>query len=250
MKTATVPIKNVARLAQAAESLINASPDMPRMGVVYGRSGFGKTTAVAWMVNNVRGLYVRAMATSTPSSLLAAISKECFLEPRNSCAQMVDRIIEYLARTQRPIFIDEGDYLVDSKRMTETLRDLHDLAVVPVVLVGMEHMVKKLQMREQLYNRLAQQVRFEAADFQDARLLADKLCEVKIEDDLLKRVYNAPEVGGVVRRLVVALAHIESRARIMGVQSIDAAAWGSSGNFFTNEPAEATTRGGKVSVLR
>src|SRR3990167_8645189 len=139
MKYKICHIKNVARLAEAGDALINRGPRMPGMGLIYGPTGYGKSTASAWFVNQCHGVYVRAVALWSPSSMLETILRELRCEARgNSNARRVDAIIDKLAETGRPLFVDEADYLLDSKRMIETLRDLHDLATVPVILIGMD----------------------------------------------------------------------------------------------------------------
>jgi DNA transposition AAA+ family ATPase len=232
MKSKIVPIKNVARLSDAGEALVRRAPGMPGMGLVEGETGFGKTTAVTWYCNRANAVYVRALAAWTPASMFGSILKELGKQPRGSCAQMMDEIIEALALSNRPLFIDEADYLVRSLRMTESLRDVHDLATVPVVLIGMAGIDQRLAHRKQLTGRVMQHVRFEACDAEDAALLARELCEVRVKTDLLADLVK--QVGGSVRLIVVGLARIEEYARRKGLDSIGSADWGRRA-FFTGE---------------
>jgi hypothetical protein len=233
--------KNVARLAEAGDALINRAPGMPGMGLVYGPTGYGKTTATAWFVNQVRGVYVRAMALWSPSSFLAAVQREIDIEPQGGLAQQAEAIIEHLMQRNRPLFVDEADYLLGSTRMVETLRDLHDMATVPVILIGMDGMQRKIQVRQQLTGRLAEWVAFGGADIEDARILADTLSEVKIGDDLLAMLHEAgcpkdrqgQALGGAsVRNLIVGLARIERLARAKGLKTVHATHWPRGRDFF------------------
>lgn len=233
MKSLIVPINNVSRLAEAGEALIHRSYGMPGMGLIHGETGYGKTTATTWYAQKCRAVYVRALASWTPSTMMETILRELDLPARNKLAYMVEDIVQALAVQRRPLFIDEADYLVDSKRMSETVRDFHDLSTQPVILIGMDKIAAKLKHRQQLTGRIAQDVRFEALDAADARLIADKLCEVKVADDLLERLHGA--TNGSVRLLVVGLARIESLARTLGLAEISAKHWAGKAAFFTGE---------------
>jgi len=236
--------KNVARLSEAGDSLINRGPGMPGMGLIYGPTGYGKSTSATWFVNQCNGIYVRAMAMWCPSAMLAAILRELDIEQYGNNAVMCDRIIENLARHNRPLFIDEADYLLDSKRMVETLRDLHDMATVPVILIGMDGIQRKLLGRQQLAGRLAEWVEFAGADIEDARVLADGLCEVKVGDDLLEQLHLAASaklkggkiVGGASARLmVVGLSRIEQLARHRGNKVMHLKDWPRGRDFFLGD---------------
>lgn len=261
MKHRIVPIKNVIALSEASDALIHRGMGMPGMGLIWGQTGAGKTTAATWLINRVHGVYVRALSTSTPSSFLGSILRELDQEPGGSCAQMVERIVERLATSMRPLFIDETDYVADSKRLTETLRDIHDLSTVPVVLIGMQGIQRKLQHREQLSGRIAQWVEFGPADHEDARALTDGLCEVEVADDLLERLHSA--AGGEVRRICVGLGRIEQHARARSLDRISLADWshgdegffipraaGSPGARGSNGAARPATNGRRQSVAR
>ena len=245
MKSKTVLIDNVARLAEAGEALLRRAPNMPGMGLVHGETGYGKSTAVAWFANrpSVNAVYVRALATWTPAAMLEAILKKLGRSPRGGSSKMMEDIIEILALAQRPLFVDEADYLVDSKKMTESLRDLHDMATVPVVLIGMGGIDQRLAHRKQLTGRVMQDVKFNPLGEDDAQKLAKDLAEVEIKPDLVQLLNR--QAAGSVRLLVVGLSRIELVAKSRGMGSIDAAAWGK-GQFFTGEAPDA----GKVAQLR
>lgn len=245
MKHKICHIKNVARLAEAGDALINRGPGMPGMGLISGATGYGKTTASAWFVNQCRGIYVRAMAMWSPSSMLIAILRELDCEPRGRNSHMVDVITEKLAQHGRPLFVDEADYLLDSKRMLETLRDVHDLSTVPVILIGEEDAHRKLRTYKRLTRRIAEHVEFAGADLEDARILADNLCEVKVADDLLEQLHytacakkrGSKEVigGASVGLMVVGLSRIEQNARHRGLKTVHLKDWKRGSDFFLGE---------------
>lgn len=241
MLTKIVPVKNVTRLNDAGEALRRRPAGMPGMGLVHGETGYGKTTAVTWYSNRCNAAYVRATALWTPAAMMGKIAEELRIRARGSCAQMMDDIIDALALANRPLFVDEADYIVDSKRMTEALRDLHDMTTVPVVLIGMGGIDQRLSHRKQLTGRLMQDVRFQPLDLEDARSIANTLCEVAVADDLLERLHA--QCGGSTRLLVVGLSRIEERAKSQGTDQISSAGWGKADAFFTGEaPSAAAAR--------
>lgn len=252
MKHRIVPVKNVGRLAEAGTALINRAPGMPGMGLVYGATGYGKTTAITWFVNQCHGVYVRALAAWSPAAMLRAILRELDTDAvRPSCAGMVEQIIEKLAISNRPLFIDEVDYIVEDRKMSETLRDLHDLASVPVILIGMAGIQRKIVNRQQLTGRLAQWVEFKPCDFEDIRAVAQELCEVEIREDLLRKMHK--QTGGSIRLAVVGLARIEGFAKARGLASIGGEEWpgnGGNGEFFIGEAPKAGQATSKPSKLR
>ncbi len=230
MRTKIVPISNIARLSDAANALVNRSNGMPGMGLVEGQTGYGKTTAVAWLAIRLNGVFVRALSTTTPSSLLESICKELGIGKRQGNVNAVEDIVRKLAETGRPLFIDEADYLAGKRSLIETLRDIHDLAAVPVVLIGMHGFRRKLIGLEQLTGRIAQWVEFEPSTIADAQLLANELSEVKVQADLVAKLHMAAR--GEVRRMVVGLNRIEQFARARGLDVIGAADWPVQSDFF------------------
>lgn len=265
MKNRILPVKNVSRLKAAGDALISRSMGMPGMGLIWGPTGYGKTTATTWFVNQCNGVYIRAMRLWSPKSMLTALARELDLDVhgRNN-GEMVEAIIQRLAESGRPLFLDEADYVVESRRLTDTLRDIHDLSTVPVILIGMHGIEKRIRGNEQFTGRIAQWVAFQGADHEDARILADGLCEVAIEDDLLDALHKAAapkrrqESGAEIRRLVVGLGQIEYFARARGMDCIGLADWPDDRDYFLGQaamPAAPTPAGksrgkGKVAKLR
>ena len=259
MKFKILPVKNVSRLNEAGNALIQRDLGMPGMGLIWGPTGYGKTTAATWFINQCHGVYIRAMRLWSPKSMLTAIARELDqdVKGRNN-GEMVEAIIQRLAETGRPVFIDEADYIVESRRLTDTLRDIHDLSTVPVILIGMHGIEKRIRGNEQFTGRIAQWVAFEGLDLADAKLLAGGLAEVEIAPDLLQQLHRAasPKTlsggaspGAEVRRLVVGLGRIEQYARSRGLQRIGAEEWPHGDEFFIGQAAPGG-KPGKVASLR
>lgn len=242
MKSIVAPVKNIGNLLEASEALLTRTPGTPGIGLIFGKSGLGKTTATAWFINRCNGVYIRALATWTPGSMLQTILRELDVAPTKlRAAPMVSQIVDILKVTGRPLFIDEFDYIVEDKKMTETLRDIHDLSSVPIVLVGMDGVQQKVQLRDQFVNRIAQWVEFKPADFEDTQLLSGELCEVTIKVELLRKLFDASK--GVIRLIVIGLDAIERRAQTLGIAEIGLEEWGNA-SFFLSESPKAKKRGG------
>lgn len=260
MRPRILPIKNVARLKTAGDALVNRSYGMPGIGLVWGPTGYGKTTACTWLVNQVNGLYIRAMRLWSPKTMLTAIARELDIAPRRlNNGELVEAIVERLAETGRPLFIDEADYVVESSRLVDTLRDIHDLSSAPVILIGMHGIEKRIRGNEQFTGRIAQWVGFQGADLDDARLLADGLAEVTVQPDLLTALHQAAtpkrrgkpgDEGAEVRRIVVGLGQIETFARARGLTTIGAADWPAGRDFFIGQAAAPSAPAGKVTPIK
>lgn len=216
--------KSVASLSGAYEALQGRDAGVPGMALVHGYSGAGKTTAITWLCNRTKGVYVRALRMWTPNSMLAKVMGELKSARLNSNAAMVEFIASKLMEQDRPLFVDEADYLLSDGAMIETLRDIHDISGAPVVLVGMKGIELKFKSRPQLERRISHWVEFLPSDLEDARTLADTVCEVKLDDELLERLYN--ETSGSVGLMVVGMSRIEALAKANGWKAVGSNQWG------------------------
>lgn len=230
MKDKIAPVKNLLRLAELGLSLKDRSISTPGIGVVYGDTGFGKTTGLAWYgVRQERAVYVRALQLWTPLTMLETIAGELDVQTDRSLAKTLTRIVSELVAQNRMLIVDEADYVVGNVKLLNTLRDVHDLSTMPVVLVGMADFVKKLRTRmdqRQFSGRVAFELEFKPLDLDDTRLLAKELLDddVKIDDALLTRLHDACE--GSARLVRVGLARIEAFARKKNLRKVTEGDWG------------------------
>jgi len=231
-----VPVKNVLMLHSALEALSQRSIGVPGLGLIYGRTGAGKSTALASMIARTGAAFVRAHSAITLSNLLDMICFELGVEGKlNRNSEKFRLICEALQACPRPIFVDEGDYLLHDIRMLEILRDIHDTEQVPVLLVGMAGIERKLVSRPQFARRISQRVEFQPCDLEDARLVTDALCEVEIQEDLLLLMHKKTQ--GCIGHMVVALAQFEAMAKGHRWTSLDAARWGERTMFLGSDRA-------------
>ena len=229
MKHDIVDVNNLQRLSAAFSLLQGAGYGMSKFGLVHGTAGFGKTTAVGWLSqpNQANAIFVTATPFWTPTSMLKTLIHELGFEPIGRGTQdYFNQVVEAVSRFQRPLFVDEADFIFDApsgKRMVESLRSVHDIAGVPVLLIGMDKISAKVRRLPQLNSRIAQEICFDPLTLEDAAAIAAQNIEVGIAPDLLADVHSA--ANGNARYLCEGLAKAENFAVRQGWQVIDLAGW-------------------------
>lgn len=230
MKFETAPTKNVKKFLAATKILMDRSPGVEGMGLLWGRPGEGKSTVIAFATRHTNGVFLRTNSCWSVTAMLRALSVELRLPQLRYRDPMLSAAVEALAANPRPIFIDEADYLLRNPAMLDALRDIYDLTGVPVVLIGMEDMAVKVQAVPKLARRVTQWVEFSGVDLGDARVLADTVCEIPLDDALLARLHKA--ANGNVGRMVTGLARVEAFARSNSMENVTSEAYGSRPFFF------------------
>lgn len=227
MKTKIAIVSNVVATQMMVEALTQRAHGVPGIGLIYGDPGLGKTTATAWLVNRCDGIYIRATSGMSLTQLLRQIVKELSGPDIYTREAMLNYIIEHMAISNRTLFIDEADYLLNDKNTLEIVRDIHDLTYCPVVLIGMESVRRKLQRHRQFYNRISEWLEFKPTQFEDLQIIVSAVIEpiLTIQDDLLQQLLS--DTDGEVRRIITGLSKIEAFALANGLTSIDLQQWGS-----------------------
>lgn len=222
--------KNVRRFQAAIRELRNRSLGVEGMGLLWGRPGEGKTTIIAHSANETGGVYLRANAGWTVTSMLQALVRELGGTPGNRRSPMMDYCFDKLRGGGRPIYVDEADYLFRQTDMLDALRDIYDETGSPVILIGMEDIARTIQNNGRFARRITAWIQFNGIDIEDARTVADTICEVSLEDDLLDHLHQ--EAAANIGRMVVGLSRIERFAKTSGLTSVSRAAWGDRELFY------------------
>jgi DNA transposition AAA+ family ATPase len=223
MKHELASTKNVRRFQTAMRELRDRSLGVEGMGLLWGKPGEGKTTIIAHTANQTGGIYMRANAAWTVTSMLQTLVRELGGTPGNRRAPMMEWCFEKLRGGSRPIFIDESDYLFRQTEMLDALRDVYDETGSPVVLIGMEDIARTIQNNGRFARRITAWIQFNGLDIEDARTVANTVCEIILEDDLLEYLHQ--EAGANIGRMVVGLSRIERFAKASGLDSVSRAAW-------------------------
>ena len=223
------PLQNVGLCLSALERATKRPGHLPGLVVMYGPSGTGKSTAAAYVATRLDAYYVEARSSWTKKAMLEAIlcsmdiRKGRTVQPARTLAGMVDQAAEQLARSGRPLIIDEMDHVVE-KNAVEVVRDLYEASRAAILLIGEEALPGKLAQWERFHGRILDWVAAQPADLDDGRALRSMYCDrVGVADDLLADVVAAAE--GSVRRICVNLERIQEQGQLDGVDVMDRAAW-------------------------
>ncbi len=230
MKFEMAMTTNVRRFLAAVRELNDRPIGVEGMGLLWGHPGEGKSTTIAYATNTLNGIFLRVNACWTVTSLLGALMVELGQPSGRFRAPMVDASVRCLMEQPRPIFIDEADYLLRQTDMLDVMRDIYDTTGSPVILIGMEEMARKVQTNGRFARRITQWVEFRGISLKDARTLADTVCEVAVEDDLLTRLHEASKAN--IGRMTTGLSRIERLAKFNKIESMSLDVWGDRPFFF------------------
>lgn len=226
------PLRNVMLLAELIERVMNRPTGLPGMATFHGFSGYGKSFAAMYAANKHRAYHVQVKSVWTRKKLCTAILAEMGIQPAATIPDMVDQIGQQLSLSQRPLIIDEADFLV-AKGMIEVVRDIYESSQSTIVLIGEEQLPQKLKVWERVHGRMLDWVAAEPGTPADTKHLARLYCRgIEVTEDLLAALHDAS--AGSVRRICVNLDRVREFAQTAGLTKIDLAGFG--GDFFTGNP--------------
>lgn len=227
------PLRNISILSALIRTMMERKAHLPGMGTLSGPSGFGKSFAAGYAAGQFRAYYVEARSVETKKSLLLSILKQQGIEPARTIPEMSDQIAEELAKSRRPLIIDEFDHIV-ARNLVELVRDIYEKSQGTVILIGEEQLPGKLRKWERFHGRVRAWEQAEPCALADAQALARLYCpRVEVADDLLSRLVALAH--GSCRRVCNNLDDIYSYARDAGLSRIGAADWGNR-PLHTGEP--------------
>lgn len=212
MRHVIAPVKNIVNLQSMYDSLSNRTTGIPGMGLAHGFAGLGKTTAIAALVGNTNALNIVASPIWSPSAMLGQLMRELGSNPIRQLSSMMDYIVRQIGASRRTLIIDDINFVIENRdgrqanQLLEILRAIHDQTNLPILLVGHQG-TERLIERPQLRRRISEELEFKPLDMEDARILADTICEVTIADDLLQYLFD--EMKGNAGFMTVGLAKIE-----------------------------------------
>ena len=213
-----VKTRNVKNFVGLMNNLIDKSNEVPKMGLIYGDPGLGKTQTAVWWATNNDAVYVRAQNKMTCRWLLEKIVYELGESPSRKMADLIEQCITHLRLKPQVIIIDEVDYLINRHRIVETLRDLHDLTGVPIVLIGMQEAKTKLGKYRHLYDRISEIIEFKSFSKDDLDVIVEELSEIKITDEA-KEIFF--EKTNRFRQVIKGISLLENLAKTNGLHKID-----------------------------
>lgn len=235
MTVANIPVNNQEKQSYAAlknmlllDTLVTRAIERPDHlpGIVgfSGPSGFGKSTAAAYVAAKHQADYIEVRSLWTKRSFLENLVRLQGQPPRRVAHDLLEQVVQGLARSGRPLIIDEFDNAID-RGLVEIVRDIHEQTKAPIIIIGEEKLPLKLKRWERFDGRVLDWAQAQPADLDDARTLARHYQKgIRIEDDLLEVLAKAAK--GSVRRIVTNIERIAYYAKNEGMKSISRNDWG------------------------
>ena len=190
MNKTCVRTNNVKNFIGLVENLVNKPKNIPKMGLVYGEPGLGKTQTVLWLVCKYDGIYLRASNLMTGRWLLDGLIKEMDELPRYLTSDNFNLVVKKLKTNPKVIFIDEIDYLMNNFKTVEILRDLHDETDCPIIMIGMGLAYRKLERYKHLYDRFSEILKFETFGVSDISQIVNELSQVLVCTDAIEYIHQ------------------------------------------------------------
>jgi len=193
MKRIFVKTQNVKNFTGLIENLQNKPKNIPKMGLVYGEPGLGKSQTALWLACKYDAIYLRAANLMTGRWLLEELVKELDEIPRFLTADNFNLLTKKLKQNPKIIIVDEIDYLMNNGKTVEILRDIHDETDCPVIFVGMGLANKKFERYPHLYDRFSEILKFESFNTKDLKQIFDELSEIPVTTDaieFIQKKYN------------------------------------------------------------
>ena len=217
MNKVFVRTKNVKKFVALMEEVKQLPANIPKIVLVFGEYGLGKSETIKWWTFKNDCIYVRANQGMTSRWLLSEIAEELGEEAFWHIQDTFNLVEQKLKQNPKPLIIDEVDYLVTNNAI-EILRDLHDRTGCPMILVGMINIDKKLSRYPHLKDRIYKAFKFEAYDKQDIKQILSELSEIPITNDGLE--YLATR-HNQFRQIVKLINKIEKLAQINELKELN-----------------------------
>ena len=212
-----VRTKNVKGFVNLMSELENLPLKIPKIALVYGGYGLGKSETIKWWTFKNDCIYVRANQGMSSRWLLSDIAEELNVESYWHIEETFNEIEKALIKSHKTIIIDEVDYLVDKKSI-ETLRDLHDRTGCPLVLVGMANVNVKLARYPHLMDRVYKKYEFQKYTSEDIKQILEELTEIPFTNDGLEYLSSRENQ---FRQIVKLLNKIEKKAKTNQIKLLD-----------------------------
>ena len=190
MKKTFIKTQNVKNFIGLVEILISKPKNIPKMGLVYGEPGLGKSQSALWLACKYDAVYLRATNLMTGRWLLEELVKELDEIPRYLTSDNFNLIIKKLKQEPEIIFIDEIDYLINNYKTIETLRYIHDETDCPIIFIGMGLTHRKLERYKHLYDRFSEILKFETFGVNDIGQIINQLSEITFTTDAIEYIHS------------------------------------------------------------
>ena len=217
MNKTFVRTRNVRNFIGLVEALKSKPKNFPKMGLIYGEPGLGKSQTALWLACKYDGIYIRASNLMTSRWLVEEIVREMDELPRYLTSDNFNVVISKLIQKPKIIFVDEIDYLMNNYKSVETLRDIHDKTGCPIIFVGMGLALRKLERYKHLYDRFSEIVKFETFEIEDLSQIFSQLSEIPFTPDSIEYIHKK---YNRFRQIVQLISKLESFAKENNLEEI------------------------------
>lgn len=211
-------IRNILQCYTAVKRTMERNPLLPGISAFYGPSGFGKSTAANYVATKTNAFYVQVKSTYTKKAFLQALLREMSIPSPTTLSEMMELASSELAKSGRPLIIDEFDHLVQGNKV-EIVRDLYEASQGTFLIIGEEMLARKLEKWERFHGRVINWVPALPADLEDVRQLCSIYApKLEIDDPVLEKLLV--QVKGSTRRVSTNLEMLNEKALEDGVKHI------------------------------
>lgn len=241
MKNGFVPTENYRRFAEAIKNMEGRGAQEACFVLVVGEPGRSKSNITeGWAARLNNGfdkpgvIYLRANKGWKPTFFRRELARQLGIDSGGNSYDLFNRLIDRLAYLGFPkLVVDEVQHCLDDRAaVLESLRDITDRTNSIAVLVAGDddanrNLLNAIKRHKNIASRIGQVVEFELATPQDVTLICRQLAEVEVAPDLIARIHR--DCGGVMRKIMNAVATVERIAKTSGLTRIDDAQFKASG---------------------
>lgn len=234
------PLRNVKLLGALIQQLKDREPDMPGMGCFHGFSGYGKSSAATYNAQLYDACWVEVKSVWSRKVLVRKVAEALGLTPAGLISDMVDQIGEELAKSGRPLLLDEAHQLCRDEMMG-VVHDIYNSSQgSAIVLIGEEMLPQKLKRWERIHNRMFGWPAAQPADLRETGILARlKQPSLSISEEVLQVILEKSAAN--YRRIVTNLNQVRLYALESGRSEITLADAPKIGFFIGEAPAPRRT---------
>lgn len=213
------PLRNVMLLGSLIRKVQGRGEGMPGMACFHGFSGYGKSQAALYNTQATGACWVEVKSVWTRKTLVEKICIGLGIPAGRTVADSVEKIGEELAKSDRPLLIDEA-HILCTHSMMRLIHDLYESSHgASIILIGEETLPQSLAQWERIHNRMLDWVAAQPADLREVGILASLKCPgLTIREDVLEKVLV--ESQAVARRIVSNLNEVKDYARVEGRSEI------------------------------
>lgn len=208
------PLRNVKLLGALIQQLRTRDPDMPGMGCFHGFSGYGKSSAATYNAQLYDACWVEVKSVWSRKVFCRKVAEALGLTPAGLISDMVDQIGEELAKSGRPLLLDEAHQLCRDEMMG-VIHDIYNSSQgSAMLLIGEEVLPQKLKRWERIHNRMLGWAAAQPADLRETTVLARlKQPALSIETEVLHLILEKSAAN--YRRIVTNL----NQARLYSLET-------------------------------